>query len=105
MGSWDVYCAICGGPTGCGIEISRKPRTARFKRRQARKAAKIVLDQVPKRGAPGKRKKYNSDPEDSLGSGDEDRCYDREILSIKDAKWTKIISVLWYYPEAPIEQK
>ncbi|KAK0634029.1 hypothetical protein B0T14DRAFT_508253 [Immersiella caudata] len=46
MGSWDLYCAICGGPTS-GAEVSSKPRSARFLRRRAREAEIRKAQNIP----------------------------------------------------------
>ncbi|KAK3367786.1 hypothetical protein B0H63DRAFT_565679 [Podospora didyma] len=124
MGSWDVYCAICGGPT-IDVEVARKPRTQRFKRRRAREAAKRKAENMPDnhpvhfpsdtetmeeretRKAAGEAlsSEDDSDSGESLCSEEEDSTYDPEILSEEDAAWTRSIKVLGCSPGEPTEEK
>jgi hypothetical protein len=100
MGSWDCYCAICGGPFG-GAQVSRKPRTPRFRRRFPK------LDH-----AEGNRDEHQGDHEaeeeetedddnESLESFDEEHNYDPEIISESDTEWSNTLHILGFNAEAP----
>lgn len=106
MGSWDCFCAICGGPL-VAPAVSRKPRSARFLDRWARKA-----EQRRERGLPddasvhsdtdGSDGEQDDDDDDaeSLGAGEEDGEYDPEIISEEQVGWTETLYVLGLNPEA-----
>jgi hypothetical protein len=129
MGSWDSYCAICGGPMST-VEVARKPRTARFKRRRAREIAKRQAENIPDDqpvhihdpSATETMEEYEarkvagdvssdedagsegdeeSDSGDSLDSEEERYTYDPEILSERDVDWIQIIRVLGFNHNAP----
>lgn len=98
MGSWDCYCAICGGPFG-GSQISRKPRTSRFLRRRAQEAIErqergladdeSVFDASDESDGGGE-----DDDGESLDSGDEEWTYDCEVITEDDVRWTEIAHVI-----------
>lgn len=100
MGSWHCYCAICGGPFG-GFDVSRKPRTARFRSALAKKTAKrreggSTEDESVSGGSEGEQ----GDDTESLDSWDEERSYDPEVISAADAGWTETLHVLGFNHEA-----
>lgn len=97
MGSWDCYCAICGGPF-VGVDVSRKPRTARFRRRWARAKKRQEGDlsddeDVSSEGEP-------DDDNESLNSFEEDNEYDPEVVSEQEVGWIESLHVLGFNPEA-----
>jgi hypothetical protein len=96
MGSWDCYCAICGGTFG-RCRVSPKPRTNRFRRRE-RKARELT-----ERGENGVDNEEDDDTSgsESLDSYDEGRSYDPEIISEADVEWTATLHVLGFNPDAP----
>lgn len=109
MGSWDCYCAICGGPLG-GVEVSRKPRTARFRRKwaKAKKRRERGLSDDEDMGSEGEPDEDagvsdEGEPDDdteSLDSFDEDNAYDPEVISEQEVSWVESLYVLGFHPEA-----
>jgi hypothetical protein len=103
MGSWDCYCAICGGPH-TGVEISPKPRSARFKRRLGKKAENNspeidsdneTYDEYEARRATGEV----SEDEEEIGeveSEDEEHSYDPEIVTQESVAWVGTLHVLGF---------
>jgi hypothetical protein len=91
MGSFDTYCAICGGPLVADGLISEKPH-ARSRRHRSR----------PSNGAEGSDQQsgIDSDDQDSSQSMDEDdEDYDCGIVSQDDASWLGTLHVLGYNPD------
>jgi len=123
MGSWDLYCAICGGPTS-GAEVSRKPRSSRFLRRMAREAEIRKARNIPRthsvsilsdmetmeeyeaREAAGELSSGPDDDSDddvddndslsadSMCTEEEMYTYDPTILTADDVAWVEKIQVL-----------
>jgi len=114
MGSWDCYCAICGGP-GCGAEIAPKARSKRFKRRLAKKAAKRKASNIPDdvsveldsdtetyeeyetRRAAGLVSSGESESQSDsnlMSSEAEEYNYDKAILKPGDITWSEEFHVL-----------
>jgi hypothetical protein len=115
MGSWDCYCAICGGPLG-GVQVSGRPRTRGFHRRQALKARRA--ERIARGESPGSDDEFKdgedgtadatiqdvgreddgegSDSDESMNfdSEEEDYTLDPEIISENQTVWTDEIRVL-----------
>ncbi|KAJ4393170.1 hypothetical protein N0V93_002377 [Gnomoniopsis smithogilvyi] len=96
MGSWDCYCAICGGPF-VGVRISQIPRTSHFLVRRA----KEELEQQ-KRKFEGQVFVSNTSEDDegedcnseSPNANDEYGTYDCDIVSEADIKWIETLHVI-----------
>ncbi|KAJ5594936.1 uncharacterized protein N7459_001144 [Penicillium hispanicum] len=120
MGSWDFYCALCGSTFYGQHSISRKPRTARFYRRQrARENAERPATGDPIPGGnliattdqdqdqnfidehSDDNGDENEDDAESLLSYEEDYSYDPEIISEADAAWTHDLQCLGMNLNAP----
>lgn len=115
MGSWDYFCAICGGPF-LPLDVSRKPRTARFIRKWAKKAEKCwernLRDDasVSSSSSDGSEQEQDEatasaaaaddDNAESLDSVEEDGAYDPDIISEEELRWTETLYVLGFNPEA-----
>lgn len=102
MGSWDCYCAICGGPFG-GADVSRKPRTARFRRKMAKTIAKCQERGVPDDedvSSASEDEDGEEDDNESLDKWDEDHTYDPEVITEEEATWTRTLHVLGFNPGA-----
>lgn len=107
MGSWDCYCAICGGPFG-GAQISRKPRTLRFRRRFPQGPGGPERDEHEGQDGGEAEKEDDEEDEDdedddneSLDSYDEEHNYDPDIISKSDTEWSDKLHILGYNLEAP----
>ncbi|KAJ3531938.1 hypothetical protein NM208_g8655 [Fusarium decemcellulare] len=112
MGGWDCYCAICGGPFHVGDGISRKPRTARFRRRLERRlngdteqdTSEDDYDPEEEMPTPTYDQQQNDDSseyEESLATSEEEHSYDPDILSQDDIEWARTLHVLGFNPAAP----
>ncbi|KAF4460227.1 F-box domain [Fusarium albosuccineum] len=112
MGGWDCYCAICGGPFHVGDGISRKPRTARFRRRLERRlngdteqdTSEDDYDPEEEMPTPTSDQQRNDDSsqyEESLATSEEEHSYDPDILSQDGIEWTRTLHVLGFNPAAP----
>ena len=100
MGSWDCYCAICGGPF-CSITISRKPRTARYRKKWAKVAEKREDTNVSDdQDVTSASEAEQEDDKESLDASEEDYSYDPEVISEDDVAWTKTLHVLGFNPKA-----
>lgn len=93
MGSWDCYCAICGGPV-LGTTVSGEPRTAAFRERRARE----VENQRQGKGGECEEDDDAEDDVDEFGSDHErrfeDHSYDQDVISEEDVAWTRTLHVL-----------
>lgn len=100
MGSWDCYCAICGGPF-VGAEPSRKPRTARFRRKWAKKTKKHRERELPDDASVSSASEGEQDDDTtSLDAYEEDNSYDPQVISAEDVKWIETLHVLGFNVEA-----
>ena len=101
MGSWDCYCAICGGPFG-GAQVSRKPRTLRFRRRFPQGPGGPERNEHEDQDGDEAEKEENEDDDDeSLESYDEEHNYDPDIISESDTEWSEKLHILGFNAEAP----
>ena len=121
MGSWDCYCAICGGPLrGVTDQVSEKPRSAAFRKKWAQE---MEDQRRGKESAPGEdhntehdtkhdTEDYTEDDiedeDDELDSDDlydEEICYDRDVVSVEDVQWIEALHVLGYNSDSVRETK
>ncbi|RFU26663.1 hypothetical protein B7463_g9679, partial [Scytalidium lignicola] len=86
MGSWDCYCAICGGPF-CGVQISKRSKRAQIRLQRQREQGHIQVAE----------QEEVSQEDDS----DSEYGYDPEIISEEDVKWTFFLHVLGFNAAAP----
>lgn len=100
MGSWDCYCAICGGPFG-SAQVSRKPRTTRFRRRQKRWEKYNPEEEAHDNDADNEDEDEGEDDNGSLGSFEEEHSYDPDIVSKEDTQWTNVLHILGVNVNAP----
>jgi len=98
MGSWDCYCAICGGTFGGG-QVAAQPRTARFLRHHR--------NQDTDHNETEAEEEANEEEEDdadgvpgSVDSWEEDHSYDPEIISEEDIEWTNTLHILGFNADA-----
>jgi hypothetical protein len=108
MGSWDCYCAVCGGPFGLRNEaIARKPRSARF--RAQHQLDRSVGARDPKlfstggtmcRGSVGDHGTPQDEDHEDTGSCDEDHSYDPEVVSQDQIRWSESLLVIGFNPAA-----
>lgn len=96
MGSWDCYCAICGGPFGGG-QVAEKPRSARFLRRQRNQDAE---HNETEDGEGASDEDGDDDVPGSIDSWQEDHSYDPDIISEGDIEWTDTLHILGFNAEA-----
>lgn len=105
MGSWDCYCAICGGPFW-GATVSGKPRTAAFLRRRAKE---LENQRLGKKCADDEHNECEGDDGDgdegSHARYDEEHSYDRDVVSEEDLQWAKTLHVLAFNAESEGESK
>lgn len=97
MGSWDVYCAICGACFGGAAVGKPKPKP---KGKQWQTGTKTS---TPDEGAgedEGKEEEYDSDEED-YDSDEEEYTYDGDVIHEKDLEWLLKLRVLGFNPDAP----
>lgn len=103
MGSWDCYCAICGGPF-LGTTVSEEPRTAAFRERRARE----VENQRQGKGGECEKDDDAEDDVDEFGSSHErhfeDHSYDLDVISEGDVAWTKTLYILASHYD-PVEER
>ncbi|KAI3391427.1 hypothetical protein diail_7378 [Diaporthe ilicicola] len=100
MGSWDCYCAICGGPFW-GVKVSQKPRTPGFRRRKAKEIENRRQGRETYRKDMISVEEQDEDDEsDSHESYDEAQSYDPDVVSEDDAKWTETLHVLAFNSES-----
>lgn len=105
MGCWDCFCAICGGPF-FGIEISEEPRSARFLERRAKEIENQRLEREGPRHKADDAEGDDDDGErDSHESDDEDRTYDRDVVSAEDVQWAATLHVLALNPDSEREKR
>ncbi|KAI5456951.1 hypothetical protein BGZ63DRAFT_408421 [Mariannaea sp. PMI_226] len=116
MGGWDIYCAICGGPLKpVSDDISRKQRTARFRR--LHRNGGVEGDDVESQpeedneaqqnedGDDGDDGSIMSEDEESLATSEEEVSYDPDVISPADVEWVESVHVLGCNPEAASTSK
>lgn len=103
MSSWDCYCAICGGSFG-GADVSRKPRTARFRKKSAKTIAQRDNSSLPddsfRSTALEDVEKEEDDDNESLNEYTENHTYDPEVISEEEMRWIRTLHVLGFNPGA-----
>ncbi|KAH8810880.1 hypothetical protein F5884DRAFT_897414 [Xylogone sp. PMI_703] len=83
MGSWDCYCAICGGPF-CGVRIARKPK-------HVRRLSQQQNDQF-------REKDEGGETDEDADTDENENCYDPGVINGEDIKWTDTLHVLGFNP-------
>jgi hypothetical protein len=91
MGSWDCYCAICGGTFGGG-QVAAKPRSAGFLRR--RRAENAEHNETEDED--GASEADDDDLPGSVDSWEEDHSYDPDIITEADIEWTNTLHILGF---------
>lgn len=82
-------------------QVSRKPRTARFRRRfPSSNQAERNEGLGSAKSSADKQSEDDGDAK-SLGSYDEEHSYDPEIISESETEWARTLHVLGFNSEAP----
>ena len=90
MGSWDIYCAICGACFGGAAVGKPGPKPGGTQQQQGTQTS------VPDEGAgegEGREEEYDSD--------EEEYGYDGDVIHEKDLEWLLKLRVLGFNPDAP----
>jgi hypothetical protein len=89
MGSWDVYCAICGSCFG-GAQVKKRSTKSRGEQQQTGTGT----------SAPDEAAGENEGGDEDSNSEDEECCYDGDVIDEKDLEWLGKLRVLGFNPDA-----
>ncbi|KAL9468516.1 hypothetical protein ACSS6W_010210 [Trichoderma asperelloides] len=105
MGSWDCYCAICGGPF-CTLSVAQKPRSQRFFRRhglsQPQSSSSAQANQSTEDGhgdttaETGDNGAADAASIEKITAEDEleDGSYDPDVISSRKTAWLEDLHIL-----------
>ncbi|KAH8812945.1 hypothetical protein F5884DRAFT_786754 [Xylogone sp. PMI_703] len=102
MGSWDCYCAICGGPF-YGVEVVTKSKSLRLRRRERQQKQKARLAESKKEASSNDNNTEGGEEEEEEQESEvegEDG-YDDKIINEDDAQWTQTLHILGFNKGAP----
>jgi hypothetical protein len=103
MGSWECYCAICGGPLGLVPEFGSNNPKALAARRQriAKRRRRLAGEQgVHENDAEGRDEAKSLLQSDNIRPHHEQSSYNPEVIVEKDTEWLENCRFLGYNPDA-----
>jgi hypothetical protein len=116
MGSWDCYCAICGGPF-CESSVAQNPRSSRFLRRHglSQQASSSQAESDRSTGDDHGDAEVETDDHEATGAASsqeeteedrkEDGSFDPDVISQRRTAWMEDLHVLCRGTDAQTGEK
>lgn len=105
MGSWDSYCAICGGPFD-RLTVAQKPRSERFLRRHGLSQSQSSSSAQANHSTEDGNEDTTAETSDDEAAGEaplgtmtqedarEDGSYDCDVVTSREVAWVRDLHIL-----------